>query len=738
MGPFKKPPQAPPTFTGTPESVVEDTKSLLSDSKKITDDIVASISEKDADFKNILLPMARDEDQQSLRTHILGFYQSVSTNQALRDASTEAEKLLDDAYIEASMREDVFKLVDAVSRKKEKLDPESERLLEKEYKGYVRNGLNIPAGPKRDRFKEIKKSLSQLGIAFSKNLNEESGGIWFTAEELHGVPADVLSLLKKEGDNYFLTYKYPDLFPTLKYGTNVATRKQVFIGNENKCNQNVPLFREAITLRDEAARLLGYPNHAAFRIEDKMAKTPKTVDDFLADLRSRLSQGGLDEIEVLKKMKKDDVESRGEKFDGHYFLWDHRFYDRMMEERDYQLDQQLIAEYFPLQTSIKGMLEIFEHLFGLHFVEVVGKDRDSISPSGKGDDIVWHEEVQVFSVWDDEGEGGEFVGYLYLDLFPRTGKYGHAANFNLQPGFITANGTRRYPATALVCNFSKPTAKKPSLLKHDEVTTLFHELGHGIHDLVSRTIYSRFHGTNTVRDFVEAPSQMLENWCWTPSQLKALSKHYSYLSSEYNEAWEEASSGDKSKPEQTIPDDLIQKLIKTKNLNGALFNLRQLHFGTFDMTIHEPKSHEAIEKMEISETYNALRKDISKIEGPEALGEGNSWGNGEATFGHLMGGYDAGKWVAAHVCSILIISGYYGYLSSQVYSTDMFYSVFRKDPMSQKEGRRYRHTVLEKGGSQDEMQTLIDFLGREPKTDAFYEELGLTKSTQSGATSASL
>ena len=215
-------------------------------------------------------------------------------------------------------------------------------------------------------------------------------------------------------------------------------------------------------------------------------------------------------------------------------------YDRLMEEKDYQLDQQLISEYFPLQTTIRGMLEIFEHLFGLHFVEVVGKDRDSISPSGKGNDIVWHDEVQVFSVWDDEGEGSGFVGYLYLDLFPREGKYGHAANFNLQPGFIQENGTRRYPATALVCNFSKPTAKKPSLLKHDEVTTLFHELGHGIHDLVSRTTYSRFHGTNTVRDFVEAPSQMLENWCWTPSQLKALSRHYSTLSSEYLEAWKGA------------------------------------------------------------------------------------------------------------------------------------------------------------------------------------------------------
>ena len=641
-GKFRKPPQAPPSFTATPESVISDTKKLLADSKKITDDIVAQIAEKDASFKNVLLPMAHDENLQTLSAHILGFYQSVSTDQTLRDASTEAEKLMDDFSIEAAMREDVFKLVDAALKRGEKLDPESQRLLEKEHKGYVRNGLNIPAGPQRDRFKEIKKRLSQLGIAFSKNLNEENGGLWFTAEELDGVPNDVISLLKKDGNKYWLTFKYPDLFPALKYAKNSETRKKIFIANENKSNQNVPLFREAILLRDEAARLLGYPNHAAFRIEDKMAKTPKTVDDFLGDLRGRLSQGGLDEIATLKELKKADLESRGEKFDGNYYLWDHRFYDRVMEERDYQLDQQLISEYFPLQTSIKGMLEIFETIFGLQFVEVVGEDRDSISPSGKGDDIVWHEEVQVFSVWDDESEGSGFIGYLYLDLFPRNGKYGHAANFNLQPGFIQENGTRRYPATALVCNFSKPTAKKPSLLKHDEVTTLFHELGHGIHDLVSRTTYSRFHGTNTVRDFVEAPSQMLENWCWTPSQLKSLSRHYSTLSPEYYAAWQEHAGADVAKPEEHIPDDLIEKLIKTKNLNGALFNLRQLHFGIFDMTIHEPKDHASLEALNITETYNGLRKDISKIDGPEVLGEGNGWGNGQATFGHLMGGYDAG------------------------------------------------------------------------------------------------
>jgi metallopeptidase MepB len=630
---------------------------MLAESKKVTDGVVAQVSESSASFQNVVLPMAYDENNQNLEAHILGFYQSVSTSQELRDASTEAEKLMDDYSIEASMREDVFKLVDAALQKKDQLDPESQRLLEKEHKLFVRNGLNIPVGPKRDRFKEIKKRLSQIGIIFSKNLNEEKGGLWFTAEELSGVPEDVLSLLKKENDKYWLTFKYPDLFPTLKYCTNSETRKKVFIANENKCNQNVPLFREAIILRDEAARLLGYPNHAAFKIEDKMAKTPKTVDDFLGDLRSRLSDGGAAEIKTLKEMKKQDLASSGADFDGRYYLWDHRFYDRMMEEKDYQLDQQLISEYFPLQTTIRGMLEIFEQLFGLVFVEIVGSDRDSIAPTGKGDDIVWHEEVQVFSAWDDEGEGAGFVGYLYLDLFPRLGKYGHAANFNLQPGFIQENGTRRYPATALVCNFSKPTAKKPSLLKHDEVTTLFHELGHGIHDLVSRTTYSRFHGTATVRDFVEAPSQMLENWCWTPSQLKALSRHYSSLSPEYMEAWKSAAGDGSTKPEERIPDDLIHKLIKTKHLNGALFNLRQLHFGIFDMTIHEPKSHEALEEMKISETYNSLRKDISGLDGPEVLGQGEDWGNGQATFGHLMGGYDAGYY------------GYLRYLTSDCFSS---------------------------------------------------------------------
>lgn len=419
--------------------MVADTKRLIENSRKLQDQIASSVSREIASFEKVLLPLAQDENLMALESHILGFYQSVSTDAKLRNASTEAESLMDDFAIEAAMREDLFGLVDAVVKKGEKLDAESLKLLEREHKDYIRNGLGLEAGPKRDRFKEIKKRLSQISIEFQKNLNEENGGIWLTREELSGVPDDVVSGLKDgEGENEGkkrLSFKYPDLFPTLKYATNSETRKRVLIENENKCNQNIPLFKEAVVLRDEAARLLGYPDHATFRIEDKMAKTPETVNTFLGDLRSRLKSGGAEELKTLKAIKEKDLKSRTpvQESDGRYFLWDHRFYDRMLLEKDYQLDHQQIAEYFPLQVAIRGMLEIFEEIFGLVFVEIEGEERAKISQSGKGEDIVWHEDVKVFSVWDDEGEGSEFVGYLYLDLFPREGKYGHAANFNLQP-----------------------------------------------------------------------------------------------------------------------------------------------------------------------------------------------------------------------------------------------------------------------------------------------------------------
>lgn len=367
-----------------------------------------------------------------------------------------------------------------------------------------------------------------------------------------------------------------------------------------QCNANVLLFQEIVILRDEAARMLGYPDHASFRIEERLAKTPKKVLNFLDDLKTQLIPKGAKETEYLMNLKKEHLKSRGleASCDGNYYLWDHEFYHRLMMENEYSINEQKIAEYFPLQPTVNNMLRIFKVLFGLVFVEVTGEERDKISETGKGNDIVWHEDVMLFSVWDNGGE--EFSGYLYLDLHPRPGKYGGGYTYPLQRGFLYPDGTRQYPATALICNFTKPTSTKPSLLKHNEIVTLFHELGHGIHDLVARTKYSRFHGTAVVWDFVEAPSQMLENWCWTPLQLKSLSNHY--------------------KTGENIPDDLIDKLIKARHVNGALSTLRQLHIATFDMAIYTPKSHGEAKSIKISEIFNSLRKEILGHNGPDMLG----------------------------------------------------------------------------------------------------------------------
>ena len=478
-GPFRRPPQAPPLFTGTATSIVADTEKLIADSRVLQNRLVDDIKTQDATFQNVMAQLARDENEMALQIRILGFYQAVSAKQKLRDASTKSDQLMDEFGIESAMREDVYNLVEAVYKRDEAdLDAESRRFVEKNRKMFVRNGLSLPKGPKRDRFKEIKLKLSELAIQFQKTLNEETGGLWFTKEELAGVPEDVVDELEKGTGEHEgklrMTYKYPHLFPTLKYARDPETRKKMIIGNDNKVNGNVPLFKEAIVLRDEAARLLGYDNHAKFRIEDKMMKTPEHVNEFLGDLRGKLTPLGKTEMDTLRQIKKTHLKEHGDTDDGHFYIWDNRYYQRLQLEQDYQLDQQKLAEYFPLQTTVRGMLKIFEELLGFQFVEVVGEDRAAISPTGKAEDVVWHEDVQIFSAWNDESTGGGFVGYLYLDLHPRDGKYGHAANFNLQPGFLRENGTRRYPATALVCNFSKPTPKKPSLLKHDEVVTLFH------------------------------------------------------------------------------------------------------------------------------------------------------------------------------------------------------------------------------------------------------------------------
>ncbi|KAK1992171.1 metallopeptidase MepB [Colletotrichum falcatum] len=699
-------PQAPPLFSATPTSILETAIRLIQHLRSVQSQIVEQVRPSDATFANVVMPLVHAENAVARESHVLVFYKSVSPNPELRDASGKAQILLDEFTVERAMNDTIFSLIDAVMRKNEALDPESLQLLKRKHRDHTRNGCGLPDGPQRERFISIKSRLSRLSVEFRKNLADSRGEIWLTLDELDGLDQPTLSQLEKgQGEN-----EGKLRLPLVGLPFNLSlmvlkrsdVRKRVYIASYNRCHYNVPIFQDIVVLRDEVARLLGYSSHAAFRLEDKMAKTVGCVNEFLDELQGRLVPGGHCEMQALQELKKQDVESRGELSDGRYYLWDHAYYNRLMLERQHSIDQEKIAEYFPLQHTVSRMLSIFETLFGLVFYKNEGGHQEH----------VWHDEVQLFSVWDDAEQGGGFVGYLYLDLFPREGKTTGAANFNVVLGYTREDGSRQYPATALVCDVSRPTAESPSLLRHNEVVTLFHELGHAIHDLVAKTKYACFHGTETVLDFGEAPSQMLENWCWTPSQLKPLTRHYSFLSPEYLAIWQSRQTASRGLPSERMPDDLIESLVRSKYVNSALFHLYQLCICYFDIAVHSPESHAAVENMDVSATYNRTRRELYPVEGPEAVGKGHEWGHGYVNFGHLVGDYDA---------------GYYSYLFSKVYSADMFHTVFKVDPMDPEQGRRYRYAILEKGGSQDEMQTLREFLGREPKSDAFYIELGLSK-----------
>ncbi|GME41616.1 putative metallopeptidase protein [Neofusicoccum parvum] len=725
-GEFRMPPQAPPLWNATAESIVADMKKLIDGDRTFTDGIVGQISASNATFANVLVPSAQNANRMSLSASILTMYNSIATDKALRDASDEAQSLYDKYSTESTMRQDYFALIEALAKRQnssdaEDLDGEDARLLDMTYRDFLAAGLGLPEGEGRERYKNISDRIDELQTQFARNLNEDDSALWLTEEELDGAPRDTLSTWEKgTGENegkLKLILRSPDARTVTQYLTNATVRQRIWVGRENRNPENVPLFEEAVELRDEGARLLGFPNHAAYKLQERLLDTPEKVESFLKEVRDRLTPKGEQDLKNLTEVKMADAE-RTNKEDEYLFAWDQSYYERKYQDENYNLDPQKVQEYFPSTIIIREMLAIYSQLFGLEFYEVKDADLDKLSPTGNGSDIIWHPDTQLFAVWDSEAEGDDFVGYLYLDLFPRDGKYGHAANFNIQPGFLDLDNDRKrhFPVTSLICNFPKPTANKPSLMSHDDVTTIFHELGHGIHNLVSRTTYSYFHGTNVFWDFVEAPSQMLENWAWTPVVLKNISQHYSYLSDEYKQTWQNENNGTGvQQPEERMPDQMIDNLILNKNYDIGLINLRQIALGTYDMTVHTPATHQEIVDMPLTVLWNQNMKNVSLMNSMELVVTDESkkwtWGHGQSAFGHLMGGYDA---------------GYYGYMSSLVYAEDMFYTVFKKDPFSSEEGRRYRHTLLQPGGSVAPMKLLTDFLGREPNQDAFFENMGFS------------
>ena len=321
------------------------------------------------------------------------------------------------------MREDIFALMKAVrarqqSPEAQKLYPEAEHLLNRMYSDFVKNGLNLKEVAERHRLAEIRSRINHLAAAFDKNVAQATsvGGVWYAPDELPGMPDDELAGMERgtgvHEAKVFASFSDHERL-VMRLVTNADSRKRMLIARANRCNENVPIFHEVTVLRDEAARLLGYPSHAALSVEDKMARNTETVKTLLYSLRDRLLPAGRRELLMFQKLKRTDCEARGVPWDGHYFVWDQPFYNRMLLAKEYQVDHQKIAEYFPLETTVSGMLDIFAHLFGLVFSRLPTEDAD-------GNSLVWHPDVWLFAVWDDEAEGGGFLGvHVPGSLFSR-------------------------------------------------------------------------------------------------------------------------------------------------------------------------------------------------------------------------------------------------------------------------------------------------------------------------------
>ena len=416
-----KPPQLPIVFPTDAATLLDDVRQAISVFRAIQDK-VSSIDLEDASFTTVILPLAYAEGAYSDVVRVAAIMKSVSCDQAVREASREAIRLINDFEIESATREDIFLLMKEVEKQAtlEPLDVESRYYLEKKLRRFIQTGLGIDEGPHRARFKDIQQRLSALSTECTKNFASESSGLWLSSTELNGLPLSTLAGLRKGGEKsgkVWLSMKLPDYNAAMKYVDSPAIRKQVFMAFENKCNVNAPLLKEMVLLRDEAARLLGFRNHAHATVQDRMANSPKFVESFLADLRSNLTPASRTEVQELLSLKRINLATKNAVTEAanEIFLWDTAYYGRLMTELKFSFNQDKVSEYFPLDVCLPGMLQTFQHLLGLRFEAL--DTSTGIS--------TWHKEVRVYQVWDSDKSDESFLGYLYFDLHPRDDKHNH-------------------------------------------------------------------------------------------------------------------------------------------------------------------------------------------------------------------------------------------------------------------------------------------------------------------------
>ncbi len=591
------------------------------------------------------------------------FLKYISGDKAQRDVADEVEKDAQKFENEIWGRKDLYDVFSRLEPIMDSFEPEERTLLDMSLKEFRHRGAALDED-KRKEFLEIANNISVLESEFGRVLNEITTTVPFTLDELDGVPPIVYENLEKDGDNYLLTLDYPVFNPVRTFAKNPETRKKLtipFLQRGGK--ENSERLSDALALRERQAKLLGHSNYAEYVITRKMAKTPKRVIDFMNDLKEKLTPLMEKETIVLKELKAKELNLPLE--DVKIEIWDLFYYHEMLMREKYTIDQNEVKKYFPVDTVIKGVLNVYQTVLNLDFQESQNLN-------------TWHEDVRIFKVIDKTT--GNVLGVFYLDLFPRDGKYKHYAVFDFLSRRVK-DGEVLLPICAMVSNYQKPSDNQPSLLDHSEVETFFHEFGHLMHVISNQSKYARFSLSGVLPDFIETPSMMFENWAWKEEVLSELSGHF-------------------EDPKKKLPSDMIKRLIDAKLLNVGTMYIRQVSFSLIDMIFHTEGA---------DDPTAVFRKNFNEITGYEMPEETRM----EAGFGHLMNrNYTA---------------GYYSYLWSQVYAEDVFTKFEKNGFMDTKTGVEYRKKILAPGGSLDPDKMVQSFLGREMNSDAFMKSLGLGK-----------
>ena len=633
-------------------------------------------------WDTLFRPLEEKDDQLARAWSPVSHLHSVADNDDLRKAYNACLPKLTDHNTELGQNEDLFRAVENLAQGEEfdRLDIPRQKIISNALRDFRLSGIDL-AQQDKDRYKELQQRLSKLQTRYEENLLDATHG-WtkpVTDESLlSGLPDTALELAaenarRRDQSGWLFTLEYPSYQPVMTYADDRELRREMYTAYNTRASEqgpnagnwdNGPLMTEILSLRQELSALLGYRNYAEYSLAKKMADSPEHVMAFLHDLAARSKAVARQELAGLEKFAADEYGLKDLQ------AWDIPYYSEKLRQKKFDFSQEELRPYFPADRVVEGLFAVVNRLYGLGITRREGVE-------------AWHPDVKFFEVRD---EGGALRGGFYLDLYARPHKRGGAWMDECVTRRI-GNGALQTPVAYLTCNFTPPVSGKPSLLTHDEVLTLFHEFGHGLHHILTLIDYAAVAGINGVPwDAVELPSQFLENWCWERESLDLFARHYE--------------NG------ETLPGDLFGKMQQARTFHAGMHMVRQLELSLFDFRLHHEQRGR--DTNDIQSLLDEVRVDVAVVKAPPD----NRFQHG---FAHIFaGGYAA---------------GYYSYKWAEVLSADAFSRFEENGIFDPATGRDFLHTILEQGGSREPMDLFVEFRGRKPAIDALLRHSGITPAT---------